>query len=193
MTLPTNINDRENQKFKEVPSGNTAIYIADDFSGIRGPLYYGKVFGSTISALNLPTAGADNPVLLFKNPAGSGVNAWIYRMRVGVETANRRAHFHKLAGATIVGNGTALSPCNCNSSYQGVNTPACTAYSTPSITIVGAIECDTTVIGVEQNSFNMLDGFECILGPDSYFVVTGNPSGNNTSCSISIKWVEESI
>lgn len=190
MALPGNLNDREQQKFRDVESGKTAVSVMMDDTGIRGATYYGRSFGTTVS-VNMPTAAADTPILLFKNPTGSGKRAFIWRLRCGVEGTTKNSHYHKWANSIIAANGTEATPCNCNSSYSAT-TPACKVYSGPTVTNSGT-QCDTLVIGADTNSALMLYDFECILEPNSHFLITGTPNQNNTVAALGIKWVEESI
>lgn len=180
------------QKFVDLEAGKTAVMVSDNFSGVRGSVYLGKAFGTNIQ-VNMPTANTDNPILHFKNPTGSGVNAFIWRLRVGVETSNRGSHYHKWNRATVTNNGTEAASCNCNSSFFDA-TAACKVYSTPTVTLTApAVSCDTFVVGLDQSSADMIYDFECMLAPGGYFVITGSPGSNNTVAALGIKWIEEAI
>lgn len=146
----------------------------------------GKVFTFGMN-LNMPSAGTNNPLLLLKNPSGSGKTIYIYKVSTGINVANVNACFKLFHTPTITSNGTSKTPVN--SSIGHSTASSAELYSVPTISASGT-EMKTWSVGQNGNSIDFLGDFEIRLPANTNLLLTGDPSSNNRESSLTLCWAE---
>jgi hypothetical protein len=148
----------------------------------------GQSFGLAFD-FSLPTAGTFNPVLLLKNPIGSGKRIRITRLNVGLTIANVSGIWRVFANPTVSANGTAISPVNLN--VGGASNPATISqtFTTPTITANGA-SLFRYESGQNMNSTEVIGDALFVINPGNVMLLTGDPLSNNRNTVITVYWTE---
>lgn len=145
-----------------------------------------KVF-SVSTHINQVTGGANNPLLLLQNPAGSGKRMYVRILSYGIPTANVLGIVNLYANPTITANGGAISPVNRN---IGSGTASVILASTlPTISANGSL-LRTATFG--QNSTSIIENLEGRISvpANNSLLITGNPVSSNRVAGLTIVWIE---
>lgn len=147
----------------------------------------GQMFVTVVPAFNLATGGAENPILYFTNPSGSGKTMYIHTWVPSIETANRAAVFSVWGTPTTTANGTAAAAVNC---LVGSGTGSVLSiFTTPTVSSNGS---RLRTLSFPQNptpSATPIEG-TIQLQANNKLLLTGNPSGNNTVVDLYVVWYE---
>lgn len=144
---------------------------------------------TTTTDFNLPSGGTESPVLLIRNPAGSGKALYMSRTFLDILTKGNQATWRVYITPTVTATGT---PVTVGSTHIGGGAPASvmTVYSGPTVSAMG-IKALTMSTGVDASTSPIGFDLGTIVEPGFDLLVTGVPSANNTSTAITISWVEE--
>lgn len=161
-----------------VASDQTTIPVS-----IGLPFFLAYTFGFA-TAINQPTAGSDNPLILLKNPSGSGKTVYLSFVAYGINVANVLGNIRIFKSPTITSNGTSETV----QSFGG-GTTAVNLYSTPTISANGTL-ISSFVTGQNSSSVLVPINFEISVAANSNILITGNPGSNNRNAEISMRWIE---
>lgn len=150
-------------------------------TGVPTSLNY--TFGYAVG-INQPTSGTDNPLVLLKNPSGSGKTIYLSFIAYGVSVTNTMGVCRIYKDPTITANGTAQTILQFGSTATAMQ-----LYTTPTISANGSMIA-TWVFG--QNSLSLIDhiDLEVSVAANSNVLVTGNPTSNNRQAEVTLRWVE---
>lgn len=147
------------------------------------PFFLSKTFGYA-AGINQPTAGTANPLILIKNPSGSGKTLYLSFVSYGINVANVLGTIRLYKNPTITSNGTSQTIVS-----FGGGTTAMELYTVPTISVNGTLT-STYVTGQNNNSLLVPVGFEIGLEANSQLLITGDPGSNNRQAEISLRWIE---
>lgn len=167
-----------------------ALKVSAGSSGQKELTKAGQIF-SFSTAQNAASGSTDNPILLVRNPGGSGKNIFLIDVFCGTLVANVTSAFKIFANPTITSVGTSQTPAN-----RSIQTsPAATAmniYTLPTLSALGT-ELTSFVNGQNSNSVSIITGFQTMVAPGKDIVITAAPSSNNREIRLAAVWSEESI
>lgn len=159
------------------PSASTiAAYVAAN-----------KVY-TVATQLNMATSGTDNPLVLIKNPLGSGKTLYLYKIIVACDVTNVLSIFKYFADPTITANGAALASAS-NNVGGGAPASALSAFTLPTISADGT-KLAILTFGQNNNSISSIEDFSIAIAANHNFLITGNPGSNNREATITVVWVE---
>jgi hypothetical protein len=193
-TAPTLTNTQQ-ASLQVDASGNLLVNVTASTTGSTPPT------AATISAytsankvyvtafnVNMPSSGTDNPLLLVRNPTGSGKTLYVYKLGFGSTVANVSAVFKVFADPTVTANGTSQAATSLNVG-GGAPTASVLATSTPTVTADGA-EIESYEAGSNNNSGSFVEDFSIHVAANHSLLITGNPGSNNRDAALTIVWVE---
>jgi len=154
--------------------------------GISSLVTDNKVFGVAIS-LNQVSAGSANPLLLIKNPSGSGKTLYVYLIAFGVAVTNVSSKFFIFSNPTVTTDGTSQTPSN--QKIGSSTTSAIEVYSLPTISANGN-RIRSYQVGQNNNSIESIADFSIHLPANNTLLITGDPSSNNREAVITAVWAE---
>jgi hypothetical protein len=138
--------------------------------------------------LNMAAAGTDNPLVLMRNPTGSGKKIAVWRVQCGSTVTNVGVEFKIFSSPTVTANGSSVTvyPRNVN------NAQAAAVALITSLPTISASGNPLSFLSVGQNSNSIIfaDDFSLYLQPNSSILITGSPSSNNRNASLTIVWAE---
>ena len=150
-----------------------------------------SIAGSTFSVDSgfrvATTAGTDNPILLVKNPSGSGKTLKLVTRFYGCNVNNVLVTYKLYLNPTITSNGTSLT-INATKQSSPPSTVA-TAFYLPTISSNGTL-IDTYVIGQNSTGVQIKDDLIQQLDSNNNWLITADPGSNNRAVDISLKWQE---
>lgn len=164
----------------------TNSHVTGDY-GVHDIVAANQMYSTSVE-VNLATAAADNPAVLFKNPNGSGKTIYIWRIFCGVTIQNVSAEFRVWLSPTITANGTGLTLASRNVG-GGAPASAANAYSLPSVSSNGTL-AEGMYQGQNSNSIVLTMDSSLALAANTSMLITGNPLSNNRSAIITIIWYE---
>ncbi len=177
-----------NQAGTEIGTTTNPI-IAGSISGlndIANLTFTGKMYAIAID-INAATAGADNRLVLFRNPAGSGKTIYIRRIDFGNDIANVSLNGKVFSDPTVTVNGLAITVGN---RYVGGGAAGVALLtSLPTIAVLGT-QIDTGVSGANSNTFVMDMDFSLAIAPGHSILFTADPSSNNRNVALTMIWAE---
>lgn len=146
-----------------------------------------KVYTATVS-VNMAAAATDNPLVLLRNPTGSGKTMYVYKTAFGVSVNNVFAIFKVFSNPTVSTNGTVITQASNN---VGGGAPAATmlANSLPTVSASGSA-LNNYVVAQNNNSITSVDDFSVHVQPNNSLLITGSPQSNNRQAEITVVWVE---
>lgn len=166
--------------------GNSGDSLKVTSTGVQDYVNQSKMFSASFD-ITAASAGSNNPLLLFRNPSGSGKVVYIYSIQAGCAVANVSFKFRLFANPTVTSNGTARTPRQRN---IGSATVASSLINTlPTVSSSGN-ELSALVNGQNTNSVVFAEGFSIEVQPNNAFLITGDPLSNNRAAVITITWVE---
>jgi len=139
-------------------------------------------------SLNMSTAGNDNPLILLKNPSGSGKRIYLYKANLGIDVVNVLSNFKIYSNPTITDNGTSQTPVNLFIG-GGFGASAMNVYSIPTISNLGTI-FQTYEVGQNNNSYDGIQDFSVQIAPNNNILLAANPGSNNRQGTITLTWAE---
>lgn len=164
------------------------VFASDSALGQSAIADQGNLF-SVATVLTAANASVDNPVLLIRNPAGSGKSLFIWRGRFGSTITNVAMAFKIFSNSTVTAVGTPLTVINRN---IGGSNPATVALVTslPSVSANGALITALNV-GQNNNSIDMNEEFAIKLNQGNSLMITAAPSSNGREATVSVVWQEK--
>lgn len=171
-----------NLNIRNAVSDTPSAATASDYVALN------KVFSLSVN-VNQATSGTNNPLLLIKNPIGSGVVLYLYRVQLGVNVANVTSNFLISADPTVTANGTPVSSTS-NNVGGGSPASAMESYSLPTISSIGTQRLATYTYGQNSNSIDSLQDFSIHVAAGHSVLLTGNPTSNNRQAALTLTWVE---
>jgi hypothetical protein len=142
---------------------------------------------SFCSNLNMAQSSLFNPLVLFRNPLGSGKRIQITEIAANISVKNEAADYRISVNDTITLDGTPVTilPRNINNSQ-----PASVAnvFSFPTVTVDGQ-----NMDGLFNGQNTVVADFissPIVLQPNSFFILRGMPLSNNRASTISFAWEE---
>ena len=147
----------------------------------------GYLYSVAIS-LNMAVAGTDNPLILIKNPTGSGKRLYLYKANLGVDVTNVLANFRVYSNPTITLNGTSHTPRNLFIG-GGFAASVIEVYSLSTLSVLGTL-IQTYETGQNNNSYDGIQDFSIQIAPNNNILITGNPGSNNRMSTLTITWAE---
>jgi hypothetical protein len=141
------------------------------------------------TAINMATMGADNPILLIKNPITNTKILYIYSIILGLDVANNAADFELYANPTVTTNGTSQTPQNNNVGNSTASVMQ--IFTLPTVSSNGT-QINEFFYGQNQNSINFLANLSIAIQPGNSILLVGNPiNSNNRPATVSLTWVEQ--
>jgi hypothetical protein len=155
--------------------------------GIAQYVVAGKVF-SAVASVNMASSGADNPLVLLRNPIGSGKKLYLFDITAGTTTKNEYAVYRVYAMPTITTVGTTLTPIN---NYINAITPAPVGevFGLPTLASLG-MQIRNFNNGQNANGVEVIDSNSAVIEEGGSIVITGAPSSNNRNAEITLIWIE---
>jgi hypothetical protein len=192
-------NQKNTVGIENITSGNDLVVNSDGSINVAGIISNvpaatnvsqfvsgGKVF-SLSAQLNMAAADSDNPLILIRNPSGSGKTLYLYRMSFGINVNNVNANFKLKHTPTITSNGTTATPVNTNIGHA--NTSVMNVYTLSTLSASGT-QLNSLTVAQNGNTFDFLGDFSIWLPPGKDLVLTGDPSSNNRESSVTLVWAE---
>jgi hypothetical protein len=174
-TLIGNVGDRF--KVDSISSNNTTGNYVDT----------NKMYSLAIDVV-MTSAGVNNPLILFRNPLGSGKKAQIFSIHCNNAITNVGALFRVFTSNTIITNGTAITPLVRNVN-NGQPASVMLTNSSPTATLATSAT-HANFIGQNTTGLNILENTPIILQPDANLILTGDPTSNNRNSSLTLVWAE---
>lgn len=169
---------------------NRLLVNADGSINVTGVAAYHTSQGSTYilsGSFNAATGGADNPILLIKNPSGSGKTLYLERVAFNTNVTNVIVGYTVFYAPTITSNGTSQTPRN--ALIGSSNTSAMTCFSLPTLSSNGTQLVEIT-IGQNTTGFNTDINGVIQLQANQNLVIAAQPASNNRPVQMTITWVE---
>jgi len=157
-----------------------AIGVADDVDSDR--------MWSVGAEVNMPVANTDNPLLLLRNPNGSGKTLYFHLGYAGTSITNVAAVFKLYANPTVTVVGTTVTPRNRNVGGAGAAVGLVT--TTPTVSALGN-KLTSLSLGQNNNSVVFAEDFSIAIQPNNSLLLTGDPSSNNREAIIAVSWKEQ--
>lgn len=145
-----------------------------------------QLYSSAIE-VNMAAASTDNPLLLLRNPAGSGKTLYIFKVQAGTSVTNVGVVFKVFSNPTITTNGTAVAVINRN--IGGISSSVGLVNSLPTVSSTGG-KLSSLSVGQNNNSIIFAEEFSVAVKAGNSLLVTGDPTSNNRQSILSIAWRE---
>lgn len=148
-----------------------------------------QAYSCAVKGINAASAATDNPLMLLRNPSGSGKNIYITAIHAGCEITNVNSTFSIFVNPTVTANGTGQDEV---ANSIGTGAPASVALLTtlPTVSAIGTRLAARTQ-GQNTNSEDVLSAQYIKIAPDNSILITADPSSNNRAQTISIFWIEK--
>lgn len=151
----------------------------------------GSVFSAAFEGA-ITGNGVTTPILLFRNPVGSGRIAYIKNISgVAVASAGNLVVFQLRFSPVVTTNGASVTPV-CATAGLSI-TPSCLITRLPTVSSTGSLVLSSLAVsgtaGGEVVEIDA-DGRYAVV-PGGSVLLTGRPDGNNRSIEVSILWAEE--
>lgn len=180
-TLIGNVGDRMKvDALVNVVSTNYTQYLLDN-----------NLLFSAEFLVNAASSSVDNPLILFKNPSGSGIRVYFFQLTGNSTISNERTTFRIFQNPTVTTNGTAYTPkprCIGN----GSDPSDCLVYSLPTLSAY-TDGMSTVESGENTNSQDIVDVQQMCIMPNNSIVLTGKPKSNNRIQAVTMVWAEVPI
>lgn len=137
--------------------------------------------------VNMATSGVKNPLVLMRNPAGSGKNFYLKTITAGVQVENNFGLFDVWSTPTVGATGT-LGTGYTRSLGSGT-TPSAIISTLPTVSSSGN-RLSSFVNAANANSVGIIEPYELKMEQGSSLLITGDPKSNNRSAGITIVWSE---
>jgi hypothetical protein len=143
---------------------------------------------STSTTVSMATSGTDNPLILIRNPSGSGKVFYLWGINCGVSVSNVLGTFRLFINPTVTVNGVSQTPVSLNGG-GGAGASSMLVTTLPTVTANGS-QIENGVTGQNSDSIHMGDGFIIAIQANNSILLTGNPGSNARNAELAIKWVE---
>lgn len=141
--------------------------------------------------INMASSSVENPLLLIRNPSGSGKLIVVWQVYLGVNVTNTAGLFRITSNPTVSVEGTTTTPVQRS---VGVVSPAAVALTTllPTITVAGG---SLQVLAYGQNSPTVpaIPDFSVYVHPDNSVLIWGRPTSNNRVATVTVVWAEVTL
>lgn len=169
---------------------NTLIVNSDGSINVTDVIAYHTSQGTTYilsGSFNAASGGSDNPILLIKNPNGSGKTLYLQRVAMNVSVTNVIVDYKFFYAPTITSNGTSQTPRN--ALIGSSSTSAMTCFSLPTLSSNGTQLVEITV---GQNATTcIVDVNGAIqMQANQNLVIAAQPASNNRAVQFTVTWVE---
>lgn len=158
--------------------------------GIVSQLDGNKVYSIAV-LVNAASSTAHNPLLLLKNPSGSGKVIYFLRAVGNTTISNERTLFSVVENPTVTANGTSATPRSRNIG-GGAPSSVVLAYTLPTISSATLINSYAQA-GENTNDQEFVSMQQMSLQPGNSILITGQPKSNSRVQQITIVWAEEPI
>ncbi len=138
-------------------------------------------------SFNLGAAGVELPIMLIRNPGGSGSTLYIHTLGTNNEVKSQTAkiNIYKLPTVTATGTPETVE----NQLVGSATASVMSAFSSPTISANGSL-LYSFATGANQNDLRRNFEFGAALPPGFDYLITGTGSNNNTLVDISFEWAE---
>lgn len=145
----------------------------------------GQMFTTASAIINIGASGVEAPLLLIRNPSGSGKTIKFRNFTEGIISTNKPTTFRFYFNPTVLTNGTSLTAVN---KLNGGSTVAVALATTqPTVSANGTqIKVSVVVAGV----FVVPENFSLQLPANTSLLVTSTATVNNTEVTIDVDWAE---
>ncbi len=168
--------------------GNVGDRLKVDSSLVGNQAVADNRFYSVTANVVMATSGVDNPLILMRNPTGSGRVLRIWKVIGGTTVANVQAAILLYAAPTITSNGTVLASANTNVG-GGAGVASALLTTLPTISVLGSPLMGGTM-GQNNSSVLISDRYEVYVQANSAVLITGNPASNNRNALLTLSWYE---
>jgi hypothetical protein len=145
------------------------------------------VFSAGIKNVNAPSSGNNNPLILFRNPSGSGKAIYIKAILINVTINGVYADFGLYASPTVTVNGTTVNGYT-RTVGSGVS-PVALVTTVPTVTSPGNLLGSYTN-GQNCTVLNLLPNNYLKLLANQSILITADPQSNNRNFDATIVWTE---
>ena len=143
---------------------------------------------SVALSINMASSSTNNPLILFRNPSGSGKVVRIKRISCGVNINNVFASFYVFHTPTVTTNGTSQTPVSTNIG-GGASAAVSLVTTLPTVSSTGTALANGAV-GQNSASITLTDNFDIYIQANQAILITGAPSSNNREAVITVVWGE---
>ncbi len=145
----------------------------------------GKMYVFASDQTNFTPSGTEHPFIFIRNPGGSGKQIRIRSVTQSIVSTNKPTTFRAYFNPTVTANGTVETPVNKLS--DSVIATVALLTTLPTISANGVrVNADVPVAGV----FVVEPGFTMIIAPGDSFLITVQPTVNNTLVNVTMDWAE---
>lgn len=146
----------------------------------------GQVY-TVSTTLNMAIGGTQNPLVLLRNPAGSGKVLRILRITAGCTASNVQTTFRLHSGVTITLGGITITPVTTNVGSGAV--AVALASTLPTLSVLGNLMMGTHA-GQNSQSMDLTKGYEVYLQVNNNLLISGEPVSNNREAVVTVVWAE---
>ena len=169
-------------------ASNIRVVPTDAHSMYADGIYTDNDKSFSVSAsINQTSGGADNPLILIRNPVGSGKRMYIRTLSYGIPVANVFGTMKLFANPTITANGAALTIAN--GQLGSAVASSMLATSLPTIAANGT-QLRSTTYGQNSDAIIVDINGRIVVPPGNNLLITGNPASNNRIAALSLTWIE---
>jgi hypothetical protein len=178
---------------KAMASSLPVVIASDQVSAIPQVEYISRFTKNnqsyaTSTTVSMATSGTDNPLILIRNPSGSGKVFYLWGIHCGVSVSNVLAIFRLFINPTVTVNGVSQTPVSLNGG-GGAGASSMLVTTLPTVTANGS-QIENGVTGQNSDTMQMGDGFIIEIQANNSILLTGNPGSNARNAELAIKWVE---
>jgi hypothetical protein len=178
---------------KAMASSVPVVIASDQVSAIPQVEYISRFTKNnqsytTSTTVSMATSGTDNPLILIRNPSGSGKVFYLWGVRCGISVANVFGTFRLFINPTVTVNGVSQTPVSLNGG-GGAGASSMLVTTLPTVTVSGS-QIETGVVGENADSVQIGDGFIIAIQANNSVLLTGSPSSNARNAELTIQWVE---
>jgi hypothetical protein len=170
-----------------VLDGATYRLAVDAKSAVQGEIEAGQMF-SVALAVNMASGGADNPLVLLRNPGGSGKTLYLVEIRCGCSVANVGAIYSAFGSPTVTAAGAAITIGR--RKLGSAVAPVALAYSLPTISALGT-RLATVSSGQNTVACELIQKSSVAVPPGYDLLIAGNPFSNNRESVLTAVWTEK--
>lgn len=138
--------------------------------------------------VNMATAGTNNPIVLLRNPNGSGKVIHVWLVDAGAVANNTEAEFSLFSSPTVTSNGSAITVGSRNIG-GGASAAVLLATSLPTVSSNGT-RIEGKVYGQNGNSVELGREFSVAIQANNSLLITGNPNSNGRIAQVTVIWAE---
>ncbi len=172
----------------EIGISATPVYVQGTIEAVTAP--QSNDMFSVGLAINMATASTDNPLILLRNPSGSGKRIMIWQLFVGVNVTNVSALFKVFANPTVTANGTSQTVYS--RKIGQALTPVGLVNTLSTVSSAGS-QLQAFSLGQNTNAEPMVSEFSIMLEPNNSMLITGSPSSNNREAAVTVTWTEVTL